>query len=46
VHYDGLLALWVRNAHFPLLYSRGAVEKQSREKLLLVPPTTPHPAAK
>ena len=36
-HYDDLLALWARNAHFPLLYSRGAVEKQSRERLLLVP---------
>ena len=36
-HYDDLLPLWARNAHFPLLYSRGAIEKQAREKLLLVP---------
>lgn len=36
-HYDDLLALWARNAHFPLLFSRGAVEKQAKEKLLLVP---------
>jgi penicillin amidase len=36
-HYDDLLALWARDAHFPLLYSRSAVEKQAKEKLLLVP---------
>ena len=36
-HYDDLLALWARNEHFPLVYSREAVEKQARERLRLVP---------
>ncbi len=36
-HYDDLLPLWARNGHFPLLYSRAAIEKTSKEKLLLVP---------
>ncbi|MGH9863008.1 MAG: penicillin acylase family protein [Candidatus Acidiferrales bacterium] len=36
-HYDDLLELWARDSHFPLLYSRDAVEKNSRERLLLVP---------
>ncbi len=45
-HYDDLLALWARHAHFPLLYSRGAVEKQAREKLLLIPAATPRSAIK
>ncbi len=36
-HYDDLLPLWARDAHFPLLYSRSAVEKRASQRLLLVP---------
>lgn len=45
-HYDDLLPLWAHNAHFPLLYSRGAVEKQAQEKLLLIPVATKPSAIK
>jgi penicillin amidase len=29
--------LWARGEYFPLVYSRKAVEKESREKVELVP---------
>ncbi|WP_231908200.1 penicillin acylase family protein [Cupriavidus sp. USMAHM13] len=37
-HYRDLASLWVRGETFPLVYSRRAVEKESRERLELVPP--------
>jgi penicillin amidase len=36
-HYGDLLPLWAEKKYFPLLYSRAAVEKASKEWLLLVP---------
>jgi len=36
-HYGDLLPLWSEGKYFPLLYSRQAVEKASKERLRLVP---------
>ncbi len=36
-NYDDLLKLWAREEHFPLSYSRVAVEKNVRARLRLVP---------
>jgi len=36
-HYRDLAPLWLRGEYFPLVYSRKAVEKDSRERLELVP---------
>jgi len=36
-HYSDLLPLWAEGRYFPLLYSRAAVEKHLREKLILEP---------
>ena len=36
-HYADLLPLWDGGEYFPLLYSRGAVEKASTEKMTLTP---------
>jgi penicillin amidase len=36
-HYDDLLESWAADRHFPLLYSRAAVEKHTRQRLLLKP---------
>ncbi|WP_454727468.1 MULTISPECIES: penicillin acylase family protein [Cupriavidus] len=36
-HYRDLAPLWARGEYFPLLYSRKAVEKESRERVELVP---------
>lgn len=36
-HYDDLLPLWAEGRYFPLLYSRAAVERETRERLLLKP---------
>jgi penicillin amidase len=36
-HYGDLLPLWAEGKYFPLNYSRAAVEKAAREKLMLVP---------
>ena len=38
-HYGDLLPLWSEGKYFPLLYSRQAVEKSSKECLRLVPAT-------
>jgi penicillin amidase len=35
--YDNLLPLWSRDQYFPLVYSRAAVEKHTRHRLLLKP---------
>ncbi len=35
--YAGLVPLWAEGRYFPLLYSREAIEKQSVEKLELIP---------
>jgi penicillin amidase len=35
--YDNLLELWAREEHFPLLYSRAAIELHSRERWRLQP---------
>jgi len=35
--YDNLLPLWSRDQYFPLLYSRAAVEKHTKARLLLRP---------
>jgi penicillin amidase len=36
-HYGDLLPLWAEGKYFPLNYSRAAVEKAARDKLMLVP---------
>jgi penicillin amidase len=36
-HYDDLLPLWAEGRYFPLVYSRAAVERETRERLLLRP---------
>ncbi|MDF3887420.1 penicillin acylase family protein [Cupriavidus basilensis] len=36
-HYRDLAPLWARGEYFPLLYTRKAVEKESRERVELVP---------
>lgn len=36
-HYSDLLPLWDQTRYFPMLYSRDAVEKQSRDRLVLAP---------
>ncbi len=36
-HYRDLAPLWARGEYFPLVYSKKAVEKESREKVELVP---------
>jgi len=36
-HYRDLAPLWAKGEYFPLVYSRKAVEKESKEKLELVP---------
>lgn len=36
-HYGDLLGPWAEGKYFPLLYSREAVEKATKEKLVLVP---------
>ena len=35
--YDNLLPLWARDQYFPLVYSRAAVEKSTKHRLLLTP---------
>jgi len=35
--YDNLLPLWARDQYFPLVYSRAAVEKHAKHRLLLKP---------
>ncbi len=37
VNYDDLLKLWAREEHFPLSYSRAAVEKNAKSRMKLVP---------
>lgn len=36
-HYRDLAPLWAKGEYFPLVYTRKAVEKASRERLELVP---------
>jgi penicillin G amidase len=36
-HYGDLLPLWAEGKYFPLLFSRGKIEQNSRQRLLLVP---------
>ncbi len=36
-HYADLLPLWVEGKYFPLVYSRPAVERETRDRLDLVP---------
>jgi penicillin G amidase len=36
-HYSDLLPLWDQARYFPMLYSRGAVEKQTKDRLTLEP---------
>jgi penicillin G amidase len=36
-HYSDLLPLWSEGKYFPLLYSRGAVEKEATDRLVLQP---------
>ena len=36
-HYSDLLPLWAEGKYFPLLYSRGKVEAESAERLVLTP---------
>jgi len=37
LHYSDLLGLWDTGQYFPLVYSRKAVEKETRDRLLLKP---------
>jgi penicillin amidase len=36
-HYDDLLPLWAEGRYFPLVYSRAAVERETRERIVLRP---------
>ncbi|HSB74001.1 MAG TPA: penicillin acylase family protein, partial [Terriglobales bacterium] len=36
-HYSDLVPLWDQSRYFPMLYSRGAVEKQAKDRLILEP---------
>jgi penicillin G amidase len=36
-HYSDLVPLWDQTQYFPMLYSRGAVEKQAKDRLTLEP---------
>lgn len=36
-HYRDLAPLWVEGRYFPLVYSRGAVEREARTRLMLAP---------
>lgn len=36
-HYDDLFKIWAENDAFPLLYSRKSVEKETKERIKLVP---------
>ena len=36
-HYGDLLPLWAEGKYFPLVYSRAAVEKNAKQKLVLEP---------
>ncbi len=36
-HYDDLLPLWAEGRYFPLVYSRAAVVRETRERILLRP---------
>jgi penicillin amidase len=36
-HYDDLLQLWKDDRYFPLLYTRAAIEKQTKQTLVLHP---------
>jgi len=38
-HYDDLLKLWAGDAHFPLVYTRAAVEKNAKARMKLLPAT-------
>lgn len=40
-HYGDLLPLWAEGRYFPLLYSREAVEKAAKERLVLEPAAGP-----
>lgn len=39
--YDDLLPLWARGEYFPLVFSRAAVERETRHVLVLTPPSGP-----
>ncbi len=43
-HYGDLLEPWAEGRYFPLLFSRAAVEKAARQKLVLEPATPAGPA--
>jgi penicillin amidase len=36
-HYGDLLPLWASGQYFPLLFTRKAIEAQSKDKLILLP---------
>jgi penicillin amidase len=40
-HYRDLAPLWAEGRYFPLLYSREAVERRARTRLLLTPAAEP-----
>ncbi len=40
-HYSDLLPLWDQTRYFPMLYSRAAVEKQAKDRLVLEPASSP-----
>ncbi len=40
-HYADLLPLWAEGKYFPLLYSRGRIEAESKERLILEPERRP-----
>ena len=39
-HYGDLLPLWAAGKYFPLLYARAAVEKHTKQRLVLEPKAT------
>jgi penicillin amidase len=45
-HYDDLFALWAGDGHFPLVYSREAVEAHTAERYLLIPLETERTASR
>ncbi|MFY9528598.1 MAG: penicillin acylase family protein [Candidatus Acidiferrales bacterium] len=40
-HYSDLVPLWDQTRYFPMLYSRAAIEKQAKDRLVLQPASRP-----
>jgi penicillin amidase len=40
-HYSDLVPYWDQTRYFPMLYTRAAVEKQAKDRLILEPASQP-----